>query len=1146
MALISPGVEIKVFDDSAYAPAGTGTVPLLMIATDQDKNNITNDDIAAGTTKVNAGKLAIIGSQRELAALYGAPFFEQTSSGTPVHGGERNEYGLMAAYSLLGITNRVMTVRADIDLKQLRGTTVRPTGKPVDGIYWLDTTSTVWGLFVWNAGTQSFSTVTPTVITTVANVNASTLVPLPAYGSVGDYTVVAIGNMDQVVYYKSRASVWVVVGSTAWQAAIPTVVGTVSNTAIGAGALVINGVTVTVAATTTGGAASTLDDLAAGINALTATTLTGVSAAVVNGFLEIYATSAATAGQLVVTSATFTVGSATGLPAIGLTAGTFQIPATKFSSHTITPRWRIGDPVNTTTGTGPRPNGSIWVKVNAINLGANLVLSKYNLSLNVFNQIATPLYADDQTANANLDASGGKLIPVGNIYAQYNVDNDGTVRYRLYRRNKTAPTVLTSNSVGTLTAAATFTIRVSSGGNANLTAAVTIVIPAAVAPATAPTLAQVVNAINATGIPNLTAVATASNELELTHALGGVIVLAGTTTLTSLGITATTSGVRAGPGSTFIVSNWEPLSNSNYASNNVKPSQAPEDGTLWFYNSISDVDIMIHDGSATKNAWKGYRTIGASGDARGFNLSLTDPNGVIVSASMPISQSNGTTALALGDLWLDTSDLENYPKLHRWESVSGVNRWVQIDNSDQTSENGILFADARWDTDGTSETITGALTPTRTLLTNSYLDFDAPDATAYPRGTLLFNTRRSGFNVKKYQLDYFNASNFVVNVWSGTAAYAAGDRVVFTNGKIYSAKAVITVPATPGTTNPAPPLTPASWAELESSPWVTAAGNRINGSPYMGNRAVRALVVRAMKAAIDTNTSIREEGTDFTLIATPGYPELIPNMVSLNNDRRNTAFVIGDTSMRLPPVSTELQNWSKGISSGNMYDEAIRVSDSYLAVYYPSALYNDLTGNTIAVPPSHMVLRTVVRSDSLSFPWFAPAGTQRGLVDNASSLGYVNARTGEFVTFGMSEGIRDTLYETKINPITFLPGTGIVVYGQKTRSPASTALDRINVARLISYLREVINRLARPFIFEPNDKITRDQIKQIIEQMLNGLMAQRALYDYLVVCDSTNNTPSRIDRNELYVDVAIEPVKAVEFIYIPLRIKNTGEIASNF
>jgi hypothetical protein len=188
----------------------------------------------------------------------------------------------------------------------------------------------------------------------------------------------------------------------------------------------------------------------------------------------------------------------------------------------------------------------------------------------------------------------------------------------------------------------------------------------------------------------------------------------------------------------------------------------------------------------------------------------------------------------------------------------------------------------------------------------------------------------------------------------------------------------------------------------------------------------------------------------------------------------------------------------------------------------------------------------MVRSDAVSFPWFAPAGTKRGLVDNASDLGYVNPATGEFNTFGMNEGIRDTLYETKINPITFLPGVGITVYGQKTRCPISSAFDRINVSRLIAYIRGRVDRLARPFIFEPNDKITRDQLKQIVEQMLNDLTAKRALYDYLVVCDTTNNTPIRIDRNELYLDIAIEPVKAVEFIYIPLRIKNTGSIASNF
>ena len=81
-------------------------------------------------------------------------------------------------------------------------------------------------------------------------------------------------------------------------------------------------------------------------------------------------------------------------------------------------------------------------------------------------------------------------------------------------------------------------------------------------------------------------------------------------------------------------------------------------------------------------------------------------------------------------------------------------------------------------------------------------------------------------------------------------------------------------------------------------------------------------------------------------------------------------------------------------------------------------------------------------------------------------------------------------------------------------------------------------------MFEPNDKITRDEIKGAVEQLLNDVTAKRGIYDYLVVCDETNNTAARIDRNELYIDVAIEPVKAVEFIYIPVRIKNTGDIAA--
>jgi len=116
-------------------------------------------------------------------------------------------------------------------------------------------------------------------------------------------------------------------------------------------------------------------------------------------------------------------------------------------------------------------------------------------------------------------------------------------------------------------------------------------------------------------------------------------------------------------------------------------------------------------------------------------------------------------------------------------------------------------------------------------------------------------------------------------------------------------------------------------------------------------------------------------------------------------------------------------------------------------------------------------------------------------------------------------------------------------FGNLTKTSSSSALDRINVARLAVYLRTQLDAIGKPFIFEPNDELTRNEIKGAVESFLLELVGQRALFDFLVVCDETNNTSTRIDRNELYVDIAIEPVKSVEFIYIPLRIKNTGEIA---
>jgi phage tail sheath protein FI len=199
----------------------------------------------------------------------------------------------------------------------------------------------------------------------------------------------------------------------------------------------------------------------------------------------------------------------------------------------------------------------------------------------------------------------------------------------------------------------------------------------------------------------------------------------------------------------------------------------------------------------------------------------------------------------------------------------------------------------------------------------------------------------------------------------------------------------------------------------------------------------------------------------------------------------------------------------------------------------------NLDGTNIVVPSSSIALRTLAYNDQVAFPWFAPAGFQRGIVSNATSTGYLDRATGEFKAVALNEGQRDSLYSNKVNPIANFPGRGINVFGQKTLSPTSSALDRVNVARLVVYIRERLDDLVKPFLFEPNDASTRADAKAIVDRFLANLVTQRGLFDFVTVCDTTNNTAERIDRNELHIDIAIQPIKAIEFIYIPIRVQNT-------
>jgi phage tail sheath protein FI len=172
-------------------------------------------------------------------------------------------------------------------------------------------------------------------------------------------------------------------------------------------------------------------------------------------------------------------------------------------------------------------------------------------------------------------------------------------------------------------------------------------------------------------------------------------------------------------------------------------------------------------------------------------------------------------------------------------------------------------------------------------------------------------------------------------------------------------------------------------------------------------------------------------------------------------------------------------------------------------------------------------------NDASGAEWFAPAGLNRGGIGSV-----IRAEKR------LSADDRDTLYDANINPINTVAQQGVTIQGQKTLQIEQSALDRINVRRLFLQIRRLVAAASQTLLFEPNDQITRNEFTNAVDGLMIDLVAKRGIYDYLVVCDLSNNTPARIDRNELYMDIAIEPVKAVEFIYIPVRLKNTGEIAA--
>lgn len=890
--LVSPGVRVTVTDESIGVPSSEGTIPFIMIATQENKLDPSGTEIAEGTLAENAGRIFTITSQRELLQTFGNPTFYSVG-GTQLHGFELNEYGLLAAHSYLGVSNRALVMRANVDLAQLQASVTAPAGELTAGTHWFDLSESRFGLFSFNAGTGKFESETVRIINSEDDILLNGF-PKQSIGLNGEFAVVTARTTNRI--FNKIAGVWLQVGEAAWR-------------------------------TTT-----SLD---------------------------------------------------------------FQ-----YASHTNIPTTR--------SDTSALQNGDLWIKTTPPDNGALYVVNVFDGAAGQFIQLDAPLFA---TRNEAVDFYTLPLIEEGNLFVHFNPLTPlagSAAEHHILRWNGETLT----EAVGTVE-------------NPTVSTNDQLIINGTTVTFTSTTLEDVVADINNAGITNIEAFIF-DNKLRVVNKVAKDIVFDNGAFATTLPTTAL--------GLNLLYTNWEQLV---YEANLSEPSPDPDPGTLWFSSNLQ-VDILRNNGLGV---WEDYSPTHGT---------------VFLQPSQPTSPS-------AGDLWIDSSDLENYPVIWRFDGAE----FVLIDNTDQTSPEGIVFADARPDP-------------------ADPLDADAPDPLNFPAGMLLFNTRYSTFNVKEFVPDY---------TFEGTLI---GDR------------------------------------------FVTISGLKPDGSPWMGRRAVKQVIVMKMAAELAGNEDIRADDIFFNLIAAPGFVELIDEMVSLNVDRRQTAFVIGDSPFRLRARGTDIVSWATNApGAASNSEEGLVTSDTYLGVYYPSGLSTNLDGAEVVVPPSHMVLRTMAFNDQVAFPWFAPAGFQRGVVSNATTAGFITSE-GEFQQVALSDGLRDTLQLNNINPIAFFINRGLVVFGQKTRHPVASALDRINVARLTNFIRSQAEELARPFLFEPNDAQTRKSAKAVFDSFLAELVTLRGVGDFLVVLDETNNTPARIDRNELWIDIAISPIRSAEMIFIPVRIRSTG------
>ena len=219
-------------------------------------------------------------------------------------------------------------------------------------------------------------------------------------------------------------------------------------------------------------------------------------------------------------------------------------------------------------------------------------------------------------------------------------------------------------------------------------------------------------------------------------------------------------------------------------------------------------------------------------------------------------------------------------------------------------------------------------------------------------------------------------------------------------------------------------------------------------------------------------------------------------------------------------------DWTNGLATSR----TAALNSSYAAVYWPWVkTFSQFDGKDRWYDPAIFAIRQMGFTDEVADAWFAPAGFVRGRLTKPTD---VEVRVGQ--------GDRDAMYSggNVVNPIVNFPQQGITIFGQRTTQRAATALDRVNVRRLMIVVRKSLLQSTRQFVFEPNDAVTWERITNTVEPLLDEIRRRRGITEFRVVCDETTNTPVRVDRNELWCKVLIKPTKSAEIIVFELNLTN--------